>query len=67
METNVMRIFTAAAVAFAAAVLQAETYTWSGGVDTYWLTPGNWSISGSAAESIPGNLFTVKLCSPDSF
>ena len=65
METNVMRIFTAAAVAFAAAVLQAETYTWSGGVDTYWLTPGNWSISGSAAESIPGNPDTAVFSGAD--
>ena len=65
METNVMRIFTAAAVAFAAAVLQAETYTWSGGVDTYWLTPGNWSISGSATESIPGNPDTAVFSGAD--
>ena len=30
-----------------------QTFTWTGAVDTDWATPGNWTVGGNVAESLP--------------
>ena len=65
MRTNMKFLLAMVLVAFTAAVAVGDTYTWSGAVDNYWLTSGNWSSGGVATEKVPGNTNTVVFSQTD--
>jgi len=43
-----------------------QTFTWTGAVDTDWATPGNWSVGGVVAESLPIAVDTVLFPASES-
>ena len=43
-----------------------QTFTWTGAVDTDWATPGNWTVGGEVAESLPIAVDTVLFSASES-
>ena len=59
MRKLLFAVSLAAAGAFAFA--EGQTYTWTGSVDDDWNKPGNFTVDGETAKSVPGSEDTVIL------
>lgn len=59
MRKLLFAVSLAAAGAFAFA--EGQTYTWTGSVDDDWNKPGNFTVDGETAKSVPGSEDTVNL------